>query len=211
MPKFMDDTYKWLYRQALPSTHVAGEQPPPRQYITYGREFYGDGISLFADRAIAMLNRGITNSTSVLVVGCGFGFLMEKLVDAGIEVHGIDPGSYLWATTSEIRADVLPLMVNDWIGSGTEKASLQALGITGQAKFNFIVDEDAAAMHDDAELPAFIEGLEDRLQGNQTARIVHLVTTGNSGDTAVNWKSLADWKAVAPSHTWVDANTGDTL
>ena len=211
MPKFMDDTYKWLYRQALPGTHLAGDVPPPTQYITYGREYYGDGISVFADRGLAMMNRGITNSSSVLVVGCGLGFLMEYLIDAGVETYGIDTGSHLVDAAADIRVDLLPLIADDWIGSGTEKASLQALGVSGQAKFNYIVDEDAAPMHDDAELAVFYAGLEERLQGNNDARIIHIVSTGAAGDTSVNWKSLADWKATAPSHTWVDARTGDVL
>jgi hypothetical protein len=171
---------------------------------------------MFGKRKDWLTGYGLDNNAKVLVIGCGFGFLLEYLIDAGIpDVWGIDPGDWYWdaANDGEWRSDVKPLVANDWIGSGTEQASLQALpGVSGQAKFTWIVDEDAATMHTDAELPAFITACEDRLQGNVKGRIIHIVTplrfTG-PGDSAVNWKTMAEWKAIAPDHNWVDARTGE--
>jgi hypothetical protein len=179
--------------------------------VTYGREFWGD-FSVFNTRKDWLTGYGLDNNAAVLVIGCGFGYLLEYLIDAGIDdVWGIDPGSFYWDVTqdTEWRSDVKPKIVNDWVGSGTEKASLNAAGVGGAARFTFVVDEDAAPMHSDAELPVFIAGCEARLQGNARGRIIHLVTTGTVGDSSVNWKSLADWKAVAPDHTWVDIGTGE--
>lgn len=182
---------------------------------TYGRRFYAQDWN-FGTRKDWMTGYGLDNNADVLVIGCGFGFLIEELIAAGIPtVWGIEGGSFFWdaAQDSEWDPAVKARVANDWIGSGTEKASLQAIDAgSAQATFNWIVDEDAAPMHSDAELPAFIAACEDRLQGNARGRIVHLVSTVGPfgpGNQAVNWKTLAEWKAVAPDHTWVDIATGE--
>lgn len=184
-------------------------------YVSYsGETFAGSGV--FDTRKDWLTGYGLDNNASILVVGCAYGFLMEQLIDAGItDVWGIDPSPHIWepAQAGEWRADVKPRVVNDWVGSGTEKASLNAAGVGGAARFTFIVDDDAASSHSDAELPVFIDGCEARLQGNARSRIVHIVTParypGYVGDSALNWKTIDEWKAVAPTHTWVDAVTGE--
>lgn len=184
-------------------------------YVAYSRETFLDSL-VFETRRDWLTGYGLDNNASILVVGCGFGFLLEQLIDAGItDVYGLEPSAWLFdpANGGEWRSDVRSRVAQDFVGSGTEKASLNALGVGGAARFTFVVDEDAASSHTDAELPAFVAGLEDRLQGNARSRIVHVVTTalhdGYVGDSSLNWKTLADWKAIAPTHTWVDARTGE--
>jgi SAM-dependent methyltransferase len=215
MPQFYDDTLT----RALTRSVKRGPQMrdsveiAPAEMRTYGREHYADSWA-FGTRKDWLTGYGLDNNANVLVIGCGFGFLIEELAAAGItDVYGLDPGPFYWdaAQAAEWDVSVKARVAQDWVGSGTEKASLNALGVTGQAKFTFVVDEDAVPMHSDAELPAFIAGCEARLQGNARGRIVHLVTTvGPYGpeNQAVNWKTLAEWKAVEPAHTWVDINTG---
>lgn len=216
MPGFGDPTitnalYHYTKRKTIENGVVTSQD-----LVTYGREFFDPDASgildVFNTRKDWLTGYGLDNNASILVVGCAFGYLLEYLIDAGItDVWGMDPGSFYWdpAQDSEWRADVKPRVANDWVGSGTEKSSLNAIGYGGAARFTFVVDEDAAPMHTDAELPAFIAGLEARLQGNVKGRIIHLVTPGVTGDSSVNWKSMADWKAVAPDHRWFNIRTGE--
>ena len=210
-PSFSDEnTTRALYHYTKSKTIVDGEVVAS-EVVTYGREFWGD-FAPFATRKDWLTGYGLDNNARVLVIGCGFGYLLEYLIDAGVtDVWGLEPGSFYWdvANDGEWRSDVKPKVAADWAGSGTERASLNAIGVGGPAKFTFVVDEDAAPMHSDAELPAFIAACEDRLQGNARGRIIHLVTPGVVGDSSVNWKSLAEWKQVAPSHTWVHIGTGE--
>jgi hypothetical protein len=196
-----------LYKQVRPG--VDGVYPQP---YTYGRKYFTLGLSPFETRKDWLTGYGLDNNAKILVVGCAFGFMIEYLLDTGFDVWGIDNSPWVWANAAEIRADVLPLIANDWLGSGTEQDSLDVLpNVPNNATFGWILDEDAASSHSDAELPAFIDACEDRVRGNAKGRIIHLVSPirpQGGGDSAVNWKTMAEWKAVAPSHRWVNINTG---
>ena len=216
MPSFMTDQLApSLYQVIGPGMTTNGVESPPDYIYTYGRDFYGDRLeTYFTNRASGMVNLGVATSASMLVVGSAFGYLMDALIAQGItDVWGIEPGSFYWdpSRDADWAVGMKARTADDWLGSGTEVASLNALGITGQAKFNWIVDEDAAPGHTDAELPAFIAACEARLQGNVKGRIVHLVTParfpGYQGDSSQNWKTMAEWEAVAPDHTWVDVRS----
>jgi SAM-dependent methyltransferase len=214
MPGLYDDTLaRGLHRFVLRGPVVQDSvEIEPAIVLGYSREFYAN-VWDFGTRKDWLTGYGLDNNANILVIGCGFGFLIEELIAAGIpDVWGIEGGSFYWDAAQDAQWDptVKARVANDWIGSGTEKASLDAIGAGNQQeKFDWIIDEDAATMHTDAELPAFIAACEDRLQGNARGRIVHLVTTGTGGDTAVNWKSLSEWKAVEPNHNWVDIRTGE--
>src|SRR3990167_2584157 len=217
MPAIYDEAlWRSLYRLPQPQTQGQPEVSP----LTYGREYAQKwwmpddaGLEQSIRRVANLLPRGITSSSSVVVVGCAYGFLIEYLIDAGIpNVWGIDSSPWIWANPGEFRADVLPRVVDATVGVtpvATIRALLAAAGVPNPQRFNFVIDEDAATSHSDAELPAFIAGCEALLQGNQRARIVHIVSTlipsAGPGDSSQNWKVLSDWQAVAPSHTWVDA------
>ena len=216
MPGFYDETLARALHRSVKRGPVMRDSVviEPAIIDTYGRDFYLDDWK-FGTRKDWLTGYGLDNNASVLVIGCGFGFLIEELIAAGItDVYGMEPGTFYWnaAQDGEWDSVVKARVAQDWAGSGTEVASLQALGVSGQAQFTFVVDEDAATMHSDAELPAFLAACEARLQGNARGRIVHLVTTVGlygPGNQAVNWKTLAEWKAVEPNHTWVDIRTGE--
>lgn len=217
MPNLYDETLARALHRSVKRGPVMRDSVviEPAVMSTYGREFYVADWQ-FGTRKDWMTGYGLDNNASILVIGCGFGFLIEELINAGItDTWGIEGGSFYWdaAQDAEWGTGIKARVVNDWIGSGTEQASLEAIGAgNAQEKFDWVVDEDAATMHSDAELPAFIAGCEARLQGNARGRIVHLVTTVGlygPGNQAVNWKTLAEWKAVEPAHTWVDIRTGE--
>lgn len=218
MPLLYDDaTVRAHYRSVSTGLRVDGVEVDPQPPKTYSRDF-GDLLGQMSRRRDWLTGYGLDNNASVLVVGAGFGYLVEYLIAAGIaDVWGLEGGSYYWDAAQDGQWDpaVKARVAQGWIGSGTEVASLQSLGVSGQARFNWVVDEDAAPCHTDAELPAFIAGLEARLQGNAKGRIVHIVTDrtveeGPFGDPNLNAKTIQEWSLVAPDHTWVRARDGST-
>lgn len=180
--------------------------------FTYGRDLHSAGlVEMFNTRRDWLTGFGLDNNATVLVVGSAFGYLIEALAGAGItDVWGIDDSPHIWdpAQDSDWAPGAKAVTANDRVESPTAKASLNAVGAGGAAKFRYVVDEDAVPSLTDAEVPAFIAGCEARLQGNVKGRIVHVVTTlgpNGPGDSSQNWKTLAEWEAFAPDHTWVDA------
>lgn len=169
---------------------------------------------MYGQRRGWIRNAGAQGNHHILVIGPALGFLMEQLIDDGIpNVWGIDPSPWVWANTDLIRPDVLPRIANDWVGSGTEAASLAAIG--APATFRYIIDEDVASSHSDAELPAFLSSCEALLTGGAHGRIIHIVTPvqadGRPGDTGLNWKYPTEWKALAPAHTWYDTRAKEVI
>jgi hypothetical protein len=158
---------------------------------------------------------GLDNNAKVLVVGGGFGYLMDYLIQQGItDVWGIEPGSFYWdpANASLWPAGIQSLTAQDWIGSGTEQASLDALpGVPNNESFGWILTEDVATCHSDAELPAFYAACEDRLQGNAKSRIVHMVSAKAIpfGDPQLNAKTMEAWSLTNADHSFVDLSTGE--
>ena len=212
MPAIFDEALvRALYMRPQPQTVINSVVQNPVPPLTYGAAYMLDDLR-FDTRKDWLTGYGLDNNAQVLVVGSAFGYMMRYLHDAGItDVWGIDPGPWYWdaANDSDWATGMKALTANDWIGSGTEQASLDALpGVPNNEQFGWILDEDAAPAHSDTKLPTFISALEDRLQGNAKGRIVHIVTPlqveQGPGDSSQNWKPLADWKAVAPDHTWVD-------
>jgi hypothetical protein len=158
---------------------------------------------------------GLDNNAVVLVVGSGFGYLIDYLVQQGIsDVFGLEPGSFYWDAANDALwpAGVKARTAEDWLGSGTEVASLDAVpGVPNNERFGWVVTEDVATCHSDAELPAFYAACEDRLQGNAKSRIVHMVSARSVPftDPNLNAKTMEAWSLTAPDHSFVDLMSGD--
>lgn len=204
MPLNYDETmYQALYNVGAPD----GAR------IHYTRELYDLNQSWVA-RRLDMLPAGLITSANVLVVGCGFGWLMEHLLDAGAaSVTGVDPSPYVQANKADhSRADVAPRIVSATVGVDNVSSVLQAVGFA--RTYSVVIDDDAASSNSDVELTAFLNGCESLLQGNQKSRIIHLVTPQQFGSVQspfLNWKPMADWKALRSTHTWVDIHTGQVV
>lgn len=191
---------------------------------TYSRAFAeevggGSIAGWFGNRMDAVEAQWGVDSGSILIVGCGYGFEIELFLDRGwTDVWGVDASPHIASTlATEARADVLSRILTGWtVGVdpiNDVKSALQGIGAS--RTFDVVIDADAASSHSDAELPAFYAALEGLAKGNNNARVVHMVTplrpSVGPGDSALNWKLPSDWKATAPSHTWVDIHSGQEI
>lgn len=180
MPLIYDaDIVRSLYWS--PGGTIDGVEQPGRTYSRATRD-----ESMYAARVDRLLEAGIPTDASVLVVGCGFGFLIEALHAAGFRyVAGIEPGPYYWTQPNEWDPAVRAVVAQRWL---TDQ---------GPEAFDVVIDEDAASSHSDSELDVFFAALE-----RVGSRVVHFVTPGIRGDSSLNWKTLETWKALAPKHDW---------
>lgn len=204
MPTVMSDR---LARSLYQRPREVARSPNSRlETVTYGREFFKDS-PVFQRRA-EFLSQRISSDATILVVGCGFGYLLEALLLEGLDrTWGIEPGPFFWEGHPEDWDETTRTRVaRGWIGSGRERFALSEIGAPGN--FDWVVDEDAAPAHHDGELGHFYFGLAKFVR--RPHNIIHLVTADPDGvHITQNWKSLPDWEASAPDHTWADIRTID--
>lgn len=182
MPVYDRRTIQALYWRRGPV--VDGVRQPG---TTYGR---GWSDELFDRRLGVLLDLGV--SGRVLVVGSGFGFLIERLLDAGVDAWGCEPGPFYW---EETNAGVW----RDDVKQRTYPGTVEEFPETG---FDWVVDEDAAPAADDTA--GFLAACRER-----GGRVVHFVTADEPGgrDTSHTWMLLDEWRALSPEDVWIANGT----
>ena len=162
-----------------------------------------------------------TPSAETLVIGCGFGWLIEVIIDAGSNaVWGCDISTLIQGalTTAGVRADVQPLILNiDFTASdAVTQFRTAGAGGTGQnrGKFDWVITEHLLEDWPIGDIQNALDSC-DALRGNNPGGVAHFVLCQDNlqpgqSDPAIiaNQFTLAEWVALRPSHWWVDAATG---
>jgi hypothetical protein len=214
------DTALWegLYRHPI---RRPGHPQFGQKVAGYSRELcamMGDPhtteLDLWAKRwGLILANFPIGSTDRILVGGCAFGFLIEAAKDAGYpNIWGIDNSPHIEANgPTETRGDVL-LVQDDFTGGGRVRAKLRTL--TGDDEFDWIITEDMISSFDDAELPVVFGVCETALlPAVPLGHIIHITSTtpGGIGHASINWKTLAEWEALAPDHSWATPTFSEVL
>lgn len=158
----------------------------------------------------------IQTTDRVLIAGAAYGWTIEAAHDAGFpNVWGIDSSSYIQANApTHSRGDVL-MVRDDFTGGGRVRAALRSL--TGDDVFQWVISESVLESYNDNEIPALLNAAESvKATGVGLDHCVHMVhcldetvdPPGRNQDPVFNWKTLAAWNALRPSHSWVRVNNG---
>lgn len=186
-PKFGESiTYSRLFAQ-----RVMG---PPDDHLNY----YDMRVSRLSELFT------IEKSDRVLVVGCGFGFLIDAFHDAGFpNIWGIDSSPYIQANRATESRDSTGFVDSDIRGPQV-RAKLKAL--TGDWIFNWIITESVMECYQDEEIGSLLDAVEVVLDADNGLRnAVHLVVADNPEfDSIFAQKTLQQWKDIRPSHSWVN-------
>ncbi len=144
----------------------------------------------------------------ILVAGCGPGYLVDELVNLGRDAWGIDAASYC-ATRFVLPART---MQADSLVRSQLAAVRTFAGLQGNARFAGLVTDDLLPCFSDGEVTIAIT------ESRRIATVVlHIVTCSKAGDPAgsrnpeLNWKSHAQWAALATPDKVYDAETGAVL
>lgn len=157
-------------------------------------------------RADALIARGIQANDRVLVLGCGPGaFLVEALKVRGrVNCWGVDNSA--WANS---RGEVVGngvILINADLASG-QSFNQTLRSVTGQQTFRWIITESLWESYDDADITVGLnvcEGL--RSGGTPMANIIHIVFVPPFNEPGLfNEKTMTQWKAMRPTHTWMNA------
>lgn len=163
----------------------------------------------FQSRLDSLKQRFAPTGQKLLVVGCGFGYLVDDLVAAGYDAYGIDNAYAIGKGKALLPAIAARLLVADALTASTLDAAASAAGLKGHTpKWALLVTEDVLPVMSDAEVQTALTNLRARC----TTNLLHFVTPGDGGqacDPRLNWKPIDGWRGVlCPPDVVADAETG---
>ena len=161
---------------------------------------------------------GISPAAETLVVGCGFGWLLEVIVDAQSNaIWGCDNGTLIQSLKSDpqvgVRSDIQDLILNVDFTAVDAADQFKALGAgTNKGLFRNVITEHVLEDWPTADLSSALDSCEALLAAGQS-NVYHLVIAQDevASDSAymVNRLLLSEWAALRPAHFWVDEVTGN--
>lgn len=215
-----------MYERAYEIRIGDSSQPDFGEWVTYGRRLaqrvknrFDDELTLYIERLTA-LEQGVrlNRDTDILVVGCGFGYLVEVALDLGsTRMWGTDTSPWIQEEkATEARSDVaLRIFDIDITDSDASDQFKTAIG-SGNGKFSWIVTEQVVESLDGGtELAPFLDACDalrsgpggvchiftGRLPDNpRTGRSPHDLTMG------LQWRTMEEWLAFRPSHYWLNVH-----
>jgi 2-polyprenyl-3-methyl-5-hydroxy-6-metoxy-1,4-benzoquinol methylase len=186
------------------------KHPKYGERVTYGRAYaqmvknpQDMEITYFHDE-VKQLERHfrIGRSQRILVVGCGFGYLVEAMMDLNYHnVFGMDNSAWIVENRhTESRPDV-PILE---IGILDEGLIPHLANRTGPGKFDWVIDEHLLEGYLDEQHPPLIEAMSELVARPQA--VIHMIqplSEGKTGSPTMNWKTLDEWAAIAPMDRWI--------
>jgi hypothetical protein len=237
-------TWEQAYSIAIGKPGQLGWPPDPQnRIVSYldGRVFadqlrrrdVGEGeLSHFRHRFTKLGGvPAFTPSTDVLVVGCGFGWLLEMFIEVGANnAWGTDIASIIHTEISDpqkgVTQEVQDRVLNIDIQDPQATTLFQNAGAgTNAGEFRWIVTEDVLTTMDipDPLNPpqAMIDFLDacDNLRAPGQGGVAHFVTTYDDfpitpenpdREIIPNPLTFAEWVSVRPAHWWIQVN-GDQI
>lgn len=178
--------------------------------VTYGRTYaqmvkhpQDMEITYFHDEVKQIESHfSIGRSDRILVVACGFGYLVEAMMDLNFHnCWGIDNSAWIHANrATESRSDV-PILE---IGILDEGLLPHLAARTGSALFDWVIDEHILEGFQDEHHPPVIDAI-NKLTADPS-NVIHMVqpiSEGKTGHPSMNWKTLDEWAVLDPLNRWL--------
>lgn len=166
-------------------------QVDDRYNMTYSRLFF-EGWSMFEDRAKNVVDSlNLEVGTTILVAGCGFGYLVEELNKLEMNAWGFDNSRYIHQkkrTESTIGVYDLDLSAPNFVTMTRNKTKMN--------RFDVILTEDVMTSFADNELQPLFDNCDAIAD-----KVVHTVSL--QAFPEFNIKTLDQWRALKPTHTWL--------
>jgi hypothetical protein len=160
-----------------------------------------------------------TPATTVIIVGCGFGWLLEVLQAIGSnQAWGTELSTLIHANiaTADVPQAVQDRVLNIDITDADAADQFQAAGAgNNNGLFRQIVTEQFLEDWPIGDMDTILDAC-DALRAPGQGAVTHIVSTTDSvaanrmGDDGIidNKLSLAEWVALRPSHWWMDISSG---
>jgi SAM-dependent methyltransferase len=186
------------------------------QYDAQGVKIAGTG-SLYDDyrrypffgwRADFIAARWPISVGKVVVFGCGYGYLVDELVQRGYDAWGVEAADYARNKAAEVLpfASANRVVLANIANRQALAAVRTAAGLTGQARFGLGISEDVLPVcTDEAEAVLAINECR-RIVSTTAGRFLHIITCSNGNLEDLNnrlpgllWRSPAQWRAIVNS------------
>ena len=193
--------------------------------LGYSRKFYREDW-VFATEVDRLVNGPLFNlrvqvtphpfsfntSDRIIVLGCGFGFLVEEFKKLNyLNCWGVDNSAHIHANLQEKDPDVV-IINEDMAGSRITRALQQQ---TGRATFDWVITERVFESFDlDSSLMRLIDAAEGMLATahvNSKGRIIHLLDTHAHTNPVMSRNTIDVWRAQRPIHSWISMGSTDQL
>lgn len=158
-------------------------------------------------RADALIARGIQTADRVLVAGAGLGYLVQAMEMRGLQnVWGLDNSTWVQSRKSAVT-DASVVLINADLGGGVGALRTALTNATGARTFDWVITESLLESFDDAEITTLLNVAEGLLvTGIALSHLIHVVYTPPFNAVGVfNEKTMAQWKAMRSTHTWMNA------
>ena len=175
----------------------------PVRWVTYGREFADKNWNMYQVRWDLLELAGVQKSDRVLIVGCGFGYLIEEALSRGYEnVWGTDISTWIQSEIAVEGSVADRVIFGDIVHRNVRKA---LRGMTGGETFNWVVTEQVMETTP-SEVPLY-QACEAAQEGEGS--VVHLVAAERDGTSPVpgfemKRHRLNEWKTRRNNHMWID-------
>jgi len=174
----------------------AGYSHPPERVFVLDTDVPGHQGEVLKTRAYQLLNSQPFLNSTVLEIGCGFGHMVEDLVDFGVDCYGIDISSYAIGEAQTRRPD---------LASRFSVQDCRDLSGYGRNDFDYVFTRDFLCVLTDVELEAFFDEV-NRISRNS----VHITKDGADNAEFYNPKTIAEYVSLRPNPNmrFVNIETG---
>lgn len=188
-----------------------------RKYAVQLADDGSPGLSSYRFRLQKLDASGFSPAAETLIVGCGFGWLVEVIVDVGSNaVWGTDTGTLIQAGLTDpniaVRSDIQALILNIDFTSPNAKQLFKAAGAgTNKGEFRNIVTEHLLEDWPIGDISTALDAC-DNLRAAGQSQVYHLVVPampGQDTDIVVNQLTIDEWATLRPEHYWIDISSGD--
>jgi hypothetical protein len=168
---------------------------------------------MFQMRIDQLKGRLQPNNQKVAIWGCAFGYLVQLAVGAGYDAHGFDASAYAVQRASQILPANIASRIHlrSALVAADVTASRADAGLSGNQRFALLLTEDMLTCMSDAEINTCLP----LLRASSQANLGHMVTTieeaGTGRDARINWKTVAQWKALLSPPDQVISGTYGTV
>ena len=147
----------------------------------------------FAERAETIRGRFVNQS--ILIAGCGYGYLVDELRALGINAWGFDASAY----AVQQAATIVPGRVTlaDTLSRQQLSAARTFAGLSGNQRFGAVITEDLLPCLTLSEIPTALAELR-RISG----ALFHIITCANERDEGIDAVAQG-WRV--PEMTWLSA------